>query len=81
VKGVFSMSNKANDYGQLFCQAVDTIVKERLSNINYDQTILCTIEEVKDKEKGRYLVSYTDAKFEAYALNDVKYTKGSQVYV
>jgi hypothetical protein len=75
------MSNKANDYGQLFCQAVDTIVKERLSNINYDKTILCTIEEVKDKEKGRYLVSYTDAKFEAYALNDVKYTKGSQVYV
>ena len=67
------MSNELKDYGQLFCEAVDTIVKERLSGIKFDSTILCTIVDDKDKAQGKYVVSYSDAKFEAYSLSETKY--------
>lgn len=75
------MSNELKDYGQLFCEAVDTIVKERLSGIKFDSTILCTIVDDKDKAQGKYIVSYSDAKFEAYAMGETKYNKNNNVYV
>lgn len=69
------------DYGELFCEAVDTIVKERLNNIAYDRTILCTIEDDERRELGVYIVSENgSAKFEAYS-NDTTYRKGNNVYV
>ena len=75
------MSNELKDYGQLFCEAVDTIVKERLSGIKFDSTILCTIVDDKDKAQGKYVVSYSDAKFEAYAMGETRYNKNNNVYV
>ena len=29
------MSNEIKDYGELFCEAVDTIIAQRLNEINY----------------------------------------------
>jgi hypothetical protein len=75
------MSDNKTNYGELFCEAVDTIIKERLTNISFDTTILCEVEEIIDKDKGRYLVSYTNTKFEAHSLNENKYAVGNQVYV
>jgi Na+-transporting NADH:ubiquinone oxidoreductase subunit NqrF len=69
------------DYGQLFCEAVDTIVQERLSGIKFDNTIVGIIVDDKDKAQGKYVVSYGQAKFEAYSLNDVKYNIHNNVYV
>jgi hypothetical protein len=69
------------DYGQLFCEAVDTIVKERLSNIKFDNTVLCTVIDIKDKTQGKYMVSYSEAKFEAYARGEDVFNKGDSVYV
>ena len=43
--------------------------------------ILAYLEEIIDKDKGRYLVSYTNTKFEAHSLNENKYAVGNQVYV
>ena len=74
------MANEIKDYGELFCSAVDTIVKERLSGIKFDQTIICKIINDKDKNQGRYVVSYNSIKFEAYSLN-ASYTINDEVYV
>ena len=74
------MSEK-KEYGQVICEAIDTIVSERLSGIKFDTTILCTIVDDKDKAQGKYIVSYSDAKFEVYAMGDTKYSKNNNVYV
>jgi hypothetical protein len=39
-----------HNYGELFCEAVDTIIKERLQSIPYDSTILCTIVDDSQRE-------------------------------
>lgn len=74
------MSNEVKDYGEIFCQAVDNIVKERLSGIHFDQTIVGTIVDDKDKAQGKYTISYNQTKFEAYS-STTNYTKNTEVYV
>lgn len=68
------------DYGEIICQAVDTIVSERLNGISYDTTILCTIEDDSRREDGVYIVSNGSTKFEAYTT-DTSFRKGTNVYV
>lgn len=68
------------DYGEIICQAVDTIVSERLNGISYDTTILCTIEDDSRREDGVYTVSNGSTKFEAYTT-DTSFRKGTNVYV
>ena len=69
------------DYGELFCEAVDTIVQERLTHVSFDKTILCTIVDDTNRSRGLYTVTENDnIKFEAYS-SDTSYRKGNNVYV
>lgn len=68
------------DYGELFCQAVDEIVKKRLEGISYDTTILCTIVDDSTRDKGIYIVSNGSAKFEAVSAV-TSYRNNTNVYV
>lgn len=69
------------DYGELFCEAVDTIVQERLSRISFDKTILCTIVDDSKRAQGKYIVSENNkTKFEAYS-SDTSYRNDNNVYV
>ena len=74
------MKNEIRDYGEIFCEAVDKIVNERLSGVHFDQTILCTVVDDKDKAQGIYTVINSEVKFEAYSLNNT-YRKDDEVYV
>lgn len=66
---------------EAICQAVDIIVGQRLSEIKYDQTIVCTIVDNSDAENGHYIVSNdANLKFDAYSENTDYKTK-TQVYV
>ena len=56
-----STQNMTN-YGELFCEAVDTIVKERLAHVSFDKTILCTIIDDTNRLQGLYIVSENDLK-------------------
>ena len=69
-----------NDYGELFCQAVDTIIKERLNEISFDQTITCTIVDDKEKANGKYKVSNGSAKFDAYSTDTTLYLNGIKTF-
>lgn len=62
------------------CQAIDTIVKQRLSEIKFDETILCTIIDDSKREFGCYRVQYGGLTFEAFGENR-NYRNGEQVYV
>ena len=68
------------DYGELFCQAVDEIVKKRLEGISYDTTILCTIIDDTNRDKGLYIVSNGGSKFEAVSAV-TSYRNNNTVYV
>lgn len=61
------MSDNYKDYGELFCEAVDTIVQQRLDGIKFDSTILCTITDDSLRDKGEYSVSNGSAQFKAYS--------------
>ena len=69
-----------HDYGELFCEAVDTIIKERLQSIPYDSTILCTIVDDSLRDQGEYTVSNGSSQFQAYS-SVTNYRKNNNVYV
>lgn len=70
------------DYGQLFCEAVDTLVKKRLEDISFDTTKVCTITSNNEAKNGKYRVKVLDglSEFEAYT-SDTELKVGQAVYV
>ena len=68
------------NYGELFCEAVDTIVKQRLQGVAFDQTVLCTVVDDSKREQGIYKVSNGSSQFEAYS-SITDYRNNSNVYV
>lgn len=64
---------------QIF-QAVDVILTERLKDVQYDSTMICTVVDDSKKEQGYYTVSNGNVKFEAYT-NDTSFKNDDQVRV
>lgn len=69
-----------NTYGDILCQAVDTIVTQRLSALEYDQTILCSIVDDSRREEGIYRVTNGSIVFEAVS-DQTNYRNDNNVYV
>ena len=74
------MSNKSENYISSLLTAIDTVVNERLSQIAYDKTIICTILDDSDAKNGNYFVSDGSVKFWAQSEN-TRYLAGDQVRV
>lgn len=68
------------DIAEQLCQAVDTIVQERLKAVSYDTTIACTIVDASDSLNGTYRVNNGSAKFIAYS-QDTSFKVNDVVYV
>ena len=64
---------------QLF-KSIDIILNQRLQDVNFDKTIICTIVDDSDKKNGCYVVSDGTIKFNAY-VSDATYKKDDQVRV
>jgi hypothetical protein len=73
------MPNNTN-YGELFCEAIDIIAKQRTQEVMYDKTVLGTIEDDSQAADGVYTVSYNQTKFQAFS-QDTTYKKGNSVYI
>ena len=69
----------AFDVEQLF-QSVDIILTQRLQDVHFDKTIICTIVDDSDKKNGCYVVSDGTIKFKAY-VSDATYREDDQVRV
>lgn len=63
-------------------EALDIIIKERMSDISYDKTEICTIVDASNAKNGRYWVSPNNGqtRYEAYSESD-EYEKGESVRV
>lgn len=71
-----------SDIGNKAFQAIETIIGQRLSEMNFDTTIICTIIDDKDKDKGRYRAKNNEnLTFDVYCNAETKYSKNDQVYV
>lgn len=68
------------DYADIICQAVDEIVTKRLESINYDNTITCSIVDIKDAKTGAYIVTDGSTNFTAYSLS-TEYKVNDVVYI
>lgn len=60
--------------------ALAQLIQTKLDTVGYDKTLVYTITDDSNKEKGYYQVSDGDIKFDAYT-DDTSYRKDNQVYV
>ena len=68
------------DYSEILCQAVDTIVKQRLEGISFDQTILCTVIDDSLREQGIYTVTNNGGTTKFNAVSSITtYRKNNNV--
>lgn len=61
-------------------QAMQALLSQQLSTIGYDKTLVYTITDDSNKEKGSYTVSDGSVTFTAYS-EDTKYRKEDKVYI
>ena len=81
-KGGFFVSNQNlidNVATNLF-KAMEIITNEKINKLEFDKTIVCSIEDAKEAKKGIYQVTDGSTYFTAYSDN-FTYTEGTQVYV
>ena len=68
------------DYGEIFCEAVEEVVRTQLRGLKYDLTQVCQVDDVSERNKGIYWVSTDAARFKAYSMTQ-NYEVGDTVYV
>ena len=73
--------NNTLDYGEVFCTAVQNIIKGEVSKLEFDISRECTIIAINDKAYGKYQVSDGSMSFEAIATKGVYYEVGDRVIV
>jgi ABC-type phosphate transport system ATPase subunit len=69
------------DYSEIFCTAVENIVKGEISTLAFDISKECTIVEVTDKSHAKYKVSDGSITFYATGTEGSNYEKGDKVIV
>lgn len=73
-------NTRVNELQEKLLQAMDILNAHALSDLSFDRTIICTIEEDTEKEDGKYTVSNDSRFFIAYS-NDTRLRVGDVVYV
>ena len=74
------MTNKSEEYVSSLLGAIDTVVGERLKQVAYDKTIICTIIDDSRAKNGEYRVTDGSVKFWAKCEN-TNYRADEQVRV
>lgn len=71
---------KASDMSKAILEAVDLLTDHKLEKLEFDKTLVCTIEDDTNKKKGEYVVTDGSTSFTAYSDVTI-YMKGLRVYV
>ena len=73
-------SISSNELNEIWLQAMDTLIQQRLSGLDYDKTYKGKV--LKDKGNGLYLIEQDGViKFDAQSYNDAAYKEGDEVYI
>lgn len=68
------------DYNEILLEAIDAIVVSRISEVNFDRTIVATIVDASKAKDGEYVLSDGSVQFTAHSGND-KYKENDRVNV
>ena len=68
------------DYNEILLEAIDAIVVSRISEVNFDRTIVATIVDASKAKNGEYVLSDGSVQFTAHSGND-KYKENDRVNV
>ena len=68
------------DIAEQICKAVDQIVTKKIESINFDTTIIATIEKADQAKQQKYTCSNGSAQFIAFSKDDT-YKVGDTVLV
>ena len=67
---------------QQICDAISVITEKKISELEFDKTVLAVVEECTNRPLGEHRVRYQDSTFLAYAANPNNYyAPGNMVYV
>ena len=70
------------DYAEELLQTIGLIVEDRVGNLSFDKTEICTIVDDSQKKNGRYSVSNGSARYDAFVNSaDEKYKVKDSVRV
>ena len=73
-------TSKVNNIQDKILQSIEIVLNERLQSVEFDTTVLCTILDDSEREKGKYQVTNGNITFTAYS-DDTRYRKNNEVYV
>ena len=73
--------NLHQEYEEIFCEAVNTIVTSTIQQLAFDETVVCTIIRLVDEDKGQYEVTDGSVTFMAYNNTAKTYRENAKVYV
>ena len=73
-------NTRVNELQEKLLKAMDILNTKALSSVGFDKTIICTIVDDSEKDKGKYEVSNGSSIFSAYSESD-KYKNNDSVYV
>lgn len=76
----YNTTRMAEEYNELLCQAINTIVAANLNELKFDKTIVCTITDISERKNGKYIATDGSITFEAFS-DYTNYLKGDQVQV
>ena len=68
------------DYNEILLEAIDAVVVSRISEVNFDRTIVATIVDVSKAKDGEYVLSDGSVQFTAHSSSD-KYKENDRVNV
>ena len=73
----------SNNYSEQIFQSIDKIISQRLNEVSFDKTEICTIISQDSNYTGKYLVSNeAGLKYDAYILDEnYQYYEDQKVYV
>ena len=74
------MKTSAENISNSILQSIDIVLQERIKELAFDKTLICTIIDDRDKKNGKYQVTDGSIKFWAYSSVDT-YSKDEQVRV
>ena len=71
-----------NDYAEIFCEAVDTILSKKLKELSFNTTIKGIITEIPKKDtKNIYKFLYNGYTYEATSVISESLEENDEVYV
>ena len=71
---------RVNELQDKLLQAMDILNAKALRDIQFDKTILCSIEDDSERKDGKYIVNDGSRIFTAYSI-DTSFRNGNNVYV